>query len=88
MEGGMGLGSLLAILIVGAIAGWLAALIVRGAGMGILTNMVVGILGAFIAALVLPAVGFGVGGGLLASILHATIGAVILLVLIRLVKRA
>ncbi len=83
----MALESLIAILIVGAVAGWLAGLIVRGGGMGFLTNMVVGVLGAFIAAMVLPAIGFSVGGGILASILHATFGAVILLVLLRLVKR-
>ena len=76
MGGGFGLGSLL------------AALIVRGAGMGLLTNMVVGVIGAFIAALVLPTLGFGAGGGVVIAILHATLGAVILLVLIRLVKRA
>lgn len=84
----MDLGSLIAILFVGAIAGWLAGLIVHGGGMGVLTNVVVGVLGAFIASIVLPTIGFTVGGGLLASILHATIGAVILLVLLRLVRRA
>lgn len=83
----MALESLIAILIVGAVAGWLAGLIVRGGGMGLLTNIVVGVLGAFVAAWVLPAVGFSVGGGILASIIHATFGAVILLVLLRLVKR-
>jgi uncharacterized membrane protein YeaQ/YmgE (transglycosylase-associated protein family) len=51
-------------------------------------NVVVGILGAFIAALVLPRIGLSVGGGLITSIVQATIGAVILLVLLRLVRRA
>jgi uncharacterized membrane protein YeaQ/YmgE (transglycosylase-associated protein family) len=37
---------------------------------------------------VFPAVGLGAGGGLVASILHATVGAVILLILIRVIKRA
>lgn len=83
----MGIGSVLAMLVIGAIAGWLAAKIVKGEGLGLLTNIVVGILGAVIAGLVLPRLGFGMGGGIIASILHATLGAVILLVLIRLVKR-
>jgi len=56
--------------------------------MGLLGNIVIGILGAFIAGYVLPVVGFAFGGGLLGSILNATIGAVILLVLIRVIKRA
>jgi uncharacterized membrane protein YeaQ/YmgE (transglycosylase-associated protein family) len=48
----------------------------------------VGVIGAFIAGLILPRIGFTVGGGLISAIIHSTLGAVILLVLIRLVKRA
>ena len=84
----LGIESLLVFLIVGAIAGWLAGLIVKGFGFGLLGNIVVGIVGAFIAGLIFPALGFALGGGILAAIVHATIGAVILLVVIRLVKRA
>ncbi|WP_291207368.1 GlsB/YeaQ/YmgE family stress response membrane protein [Hyphomonas sp.] len=80
--------SLLIFLLIGAIAGWLAGVIVKGFGFGLVGNIVVGIVGAFLAGLLLPAIGFGLGGGILASILHATLGAVILLVLIRVVKRA
>lgn len=83
----MGLGSLIVLLIVGAVAGWLASNIVKGRGQGFVANVVVGILGAFIAALILPRIGFGFGGGLLAQILQATIGAVILLVALRLIRR-
>lgn len=83
----MGIDSVVVLLIVGALAGWLAGRIVTGYGFGLLGNVVVGIVGAFIAGLILPALGFGVGGGVLAAILHATIGAVILLFLIRIVKR-
>lgn len=84
----MGIESILVILIVGAIAGWLAGQIMKGYGFGLLGNIVVGIVGAFVAGLIFPVVGLGFGGGILASILHATIGAVIVLFLIRLVKRA
>jgi uncharacterized membrane protein YeaQ/YmgE (transglycosylase-associated protein family) len=80
--------SLLIFLLIGAIAGWLAGVIVKGFGFGLVGNIVVGIVGAFVAGLIFPAIGFGLGGGILASILHATIGAVILLVIIRVLKRA
>lgn len=80
--------SILVMIIVGAIAGWLAGQIVKGFGFGLLGNIVVGIVGAFVAGLIFPVIGLGFGGGILGAIIYATIGAVILLVLIRLVKRA
>ncbi len=80
--------SLLIFLLIGAIAGWLAGVIVKGFGFGLVGNIVVGIVGAFVAGLLFPAIGFGLGGGILAAIVHATLGAVILLILIRVLKRA
>ena len=79
--------SLIAWIVIGAIAGWLAGLLVKGYGFGLIGNVVVGIVGAAIA-------------GFLASYLHlytastvgnivaATIGALILLFLVGLVRRA
>ena len=84
----MGIESLLVFIIIGAIAGWLAGLIVKGFGFGLIGNIVVGIVGALIAGWLFPRLGFTVGGGVLAAIIHSTIGAVILLVLIKLVKQA
>ncbi|MDZ4134111.1 MAG: GlsB/YeaQ/YmgE family stress response membrane protein [Paracoccaceae bacterium] len=84
----MALESLFVILLVGAVAGWLAGLIVKGYGYGLLGNIVVGIVGAFVAGLILPRLGLSVGCGIAGAIIHATVGAVILLFLIRLVKRA
>ena len=84
----MGIESLIVFILVGAVAGWLAGLIVKGYGFGIIGNIVVGIVGAFIAGLIFPAIGLAFGGGILAAIIHATIGAVILLFVIKLVKRA
>jgi uncharacterized membrane protein YeaQ/YmgE (transglycosylase-associated protein family) len=81
----MGVESILAALLIGAIAGWLAGKIVKGYGFGLLGNIAVGIVGAFIASLLLP--GLGIGSGLIGTILQATLGAVILLVLIRLVRQ-
>jgi uncharacterized membrane protein YeaQ/YmgE (transglycosylase-associated protein family) len=80
--------SLIIFLIIGAIAGWLAGLLVKGYGFGLLGNIVVGIIGAFVAGWLFPQLGISLGSGVVAAIIHATIGAVILLVLIRLVKRA
>jgi uncharacterized membrane protein YeaQ/YmgE (transglycosylase-associated protein family) len=82
----VGIESILVMLIVGAIAGWLAGVIVKGFGFGLLGNIVVGIVGAFVAGLVLPAIGLSIGGGIVSAIIHATIGAVILLFIIKLVK--
>jgi uncharacterized membrane protein YeaQ/YmgE (transglycosylase-associated protein family) len=84
----MGIEALLIILLIGAIAGWLAGQIVKGYGFGLLGNIVVGIVGALIAGFLFPRIGLGLGGGILGSIIAATLGAVILLFLIRLVKRA
>lgn len=84
----MEFGSIFAMLVIGAIAGWLSGKIMEGRGFGLLGNMVVGVVGAFVAGIIFPALGFSVGGGIFASILHATIGAIILLFLIGLIKRA
>lgn len=52
----MGIESLIVFLIIGAIAGWLAGLIVQGFGFGLIGNIVVGIVGAVIAGWLLPRV--------------------------------
>jgi uncharacterized membrane protein YeaQ/YmgE (transglycosylase-associated protein family) len=80
----MGVGSIFAMLIVGAIAGWLAGKLVKGHGFGLSGNIVVG---ALLAGFIFPRLGLGPAGGTFTAIIHATIGAVILLVLIRVVKR-
>ena len=75
-------------LVVGAIAGWLAGLVVKGGGSGLLGNIIVGIIGAFIAEWLLPRLGVHIGGGpLLGQIVSAIIGAVILLFILGLVRR-
>ncbi len=80
--------SLLIFLLIGAIAGWLAGVLVKGFGFGLVGNIVVGIVGAFVAGLLFPALGFDLGGGILGSIVFATLGAVVLLLIIRVFKRA
>ena len=80
--------ALLIWLIIGAVAGFLAGVIVKGYGFGVVGNIVVGIVGAFIASWLFPRLGFFPSGDVLAQIIAATIGAVVLLVLIGLVRRA
>jgi uncharacterized membrane protein YeaQ/YmgE (transglycosylase-associated protein family) len=80
--------ALLIWLIIGAIAGFLAGVIVKGYGFGVVGNIVVGIVGAFIASLLFPRLGFFPSGDILGQIISATIGAVVLLVLIGLIRRA
>ena len=79
--------SLLIFLVIGAVAGWLAGQIVRGGGFGLVGDIIVGIVGAFVAGWLLPGLGLGLTG-ILGSIIYAAIGAIILLIVIRLIKRA
>jgi uncharacterized membrane protein YeaQ/YmgE (transglycosylase-associated protein family) len=79
--------SILVILVVGLIAGWLAGEIVFGGGFGLIGDIAIGIVGAFIGSWMLPRLGVHVGAGLLAHIVVATIGAVVLLLLLGLFQR-
>jgi uncharacterized membrane protein YeaQ/YmgE (transglycosylase-associated protein family) len=79
---------ILAALIIGAIAGWLAGLIVRGAGFGLIGNIVVGIIGALVAGWLLPQLHIELASGTIGAIVNATIGAIIVLVVLSLVRRA
>jgi uncharacterized membrane protein YeaQ/YmgE (transglycosylase-associated protein family) len=78
---------ILAAIVIGAIAGWLAGLIVRGAGFGLIGNIVVGIIGALVAGWLLPQLHIELAVGMLGSIIDATIGAVVVLVILTLIKR-
>jgi uncharacterized membrane protein YeaQ/YmgE (transglycosylase-associated protein family) len=78
--------SLLVILFVGLVAGWLAGKVVRGAGFGIIGDIVIGIVGAFIASWLFPKLGIHIGTGLVSEIIYSAIGAIILLLVVRLVR--
>ena len=84
----MPLETLLIWLCVGAIAGWLSGVIVKGGGFGLFGDIVVGIVGAFIGGWLLPRLGVQLGAGLVGIIASATIGAVVLLLIVKLVRRA
>ena len=73
----MELESILIILALGAVVGWLAGLIVRGGGFGLIVNIIVGILGAFVGKYIFAELGVTVGSGLTATLVSATVGAVI-----------
>lgn len=79
--------SILVILVVGLIAGWLAGEIVFGGGFGLIGDIAIGIVGAFIGLWMLPRLGVQVGAGLAGHIVAATIGAVVLLILLGLFQR-
>ena len=75
-------------ILVGLIAGWLAGMIVKGGGYGLVGDIVVGILGALLGGFLFGSLGGAVGGGLLGSIVVATLGAIILIAILRLITRA
>ncbi len=83
----MNIEGLLIFLLIGAIAGWLAGLLIKGGGYGLLGNIVIGIVGAVIGGSIFNALGI-VAGGLIGSIVTATVGAAVLLFIVRLIKRA
>ena len=78
---------IIAWLIIGAIAGWLAGVLVKGGGFGLIVDIIVGIVGAFIGGWLAGLLGITIGGGMISSIITAIIGAVILLFIIRLFRR-
>jgi uncharacterized membrane protein YeaQ/YmgE (transglycosylase-associated protein family) len=79
--------NLLWFLIIGLVAGWLAGVLVKGGGFGLVGNLAVGVVGAVLGGWLFDTLGASAGGGLLGSIVVATIGAVVLLFIVRLFKR-
>ncbi|MEA2801293.1 MAG: hypothetical protein QOE49_1388 [Rhodospirillaceae bacterium] len=78
--------SILVILVVGIIAGWLAGKIVRGTGFGLIGDLLVGIAGAFVAAWLFPKLGIHLGTGIIEEIIYSALGAIILLLVVRLIR--
>jgi uncharacterized membrane protein YeaQ/YmgE (transglycosylase-associated protein family) len=83
----IGIDSIIIMLVVGAIAGWLAGQIVRGFGFGLLWNIIIGIVGAFIGVWLMTQLKITPLAGVPGSIVNATIGAVVLLLIIGLIRR-
>jgi len=78
--------SILVILFVGLVAGWLAGKIVRGTGFGIIGDILVGIAGALIASFIFPKLGIHLGTGMVSEIIYSAIGAIVLLLVVRLIR--
>jgi uncharacterized membrane protein YeaQ/YmgE (transglycosylase-associated protein family) len=75
-------------LIVGAVAGWLAGMIVKGGGFGLVGDIVIGIIGAVVGGWLLTTLGVTIGAGLISVIATATLGAVSLLAVLRMARAA
>jgi uncharacterized membrane protein YeaQ/YmgE (transglycosylase-associated protein family) len=79
------LGAIITWIVIGAIAGWLASLVVRGTGLGLVGDIIVGIIGGIIGGIIVSVLGGnGVTGINIWSIIVAFIGAVVLLLIVRL----
>ena len=74
-------------LLIGLIAGWLAGQVMRGGGYGVIGDMIVGVIGALLGGWLFGMLGIS-AGGLIGSIITAFVGAVILILLLRVIKRA
>ena len=83
----MNLTSILIFLAIGAVAGWLAGVIMKGGGFGLVGDIIIGIIGAVIGGWLFGMLGITVGG-LIGAIITATVGAVVLLAIVRVIKKA
>lgn len=72
--------------VIGAVAGWLAGLIMKGGGFGLIGNIIVGIIGAFVGGWLLGTLGIVIATGLVGAIINATIGAVVVLFALKLIR--
>jgi len=77
--------SLLVIVLVGLIAGWLAGQVMRGSGFGLIGDLIVGLLGALIGDWLLPRLNIHLGAGIVGLIINALVGAIVLLLILRLI---
>ena len=80
--------SLIVLLIVGLIAGWLAGLIWKGSGFGLLWNLIFGVCGSFLGGWLFRFLGIHIGNGWIGSIIAALVGALIILAIANLIKKS
>ena len=73
---------------IGLLAGWLAGLLMKGGGYGIIGDIIVGVLGSLVGGYLFKTLGVSLGGGLAANLIVATVGAVVLILFLRVLKRA
>lgn len=80
--------NILIFLLIGAVAGWLAGLIMKGGGFGLIGDIIVGVPGAVIGGYVFGWLNVSAGAGWIGSLVTALVGAIILIAVVRLLKRA
>ena len=83
----MDITALLIILAIGAVAGWLAGVIMKGGGFGLIADIIIGIVGAFVGGWLFGQLGKSIGTGIVNSIVTATVGAIVLIAIIRMIKK-
>ena len=83
----MDITALLIILAIGAVAGWLAGVIMKGGGFGLIADIIIGIVGAFVGGWLFGQLGISIGTGIVNSIVTATVGAIVLIAIIRIIKK-
>lgn len=82
----MNITGLIIFLAIGAVAGWLAGLLMKGRGFGLLGNMLVGVIGAVVGGYTFGLLGI-TAGGIIGAIITATVGAAILLLIVGIIKK-
>lgn len=75
-------------IVIGGIAGWLAGLLLKGGGFGLVMDILLGIVGALVGGWLAGVLGIHIGSGWIASLITATVGAVLILFITRLIRRA
>lgn len=88
---GTGLGIVVGLLILavfGAVVGWLASVIIKGTGLGLFRDILLGIAGSVIGGWLFQAVGLTIGGGVIGAFIPALVGAVLVLLVVKMLRRA
>jgi uncharacterized membrane protein YeaQ/YmgE (transglycosylase-associated protein family) len=83
----MEINEIVTMLVVGGVAGWLAGLIMKGGGFGVIGNIVVGVLGAFAGSYLFNLLNISIASGIVGSLITAVIGSVVVLFVIGLIKK-
>ena len=73
-------------LVIGGVAGYLAGLVMKGKGFGVIVNIIVGIVGGFLGGWLFKQLKLSIGGDTIGPLVTAFVGAVVLLFIIGLIK--
>ena len=73
--------------VVGIVAGWLAGMVMKGGGYGLIGDLIIGLIGSLLGGYLFNLLGAGIGGGMIGSSIVAFIGACVLIFIVRMVSR-